>query len=428
LDNNHEICGNSQKLYNNWTIIINNKTTIISAETGLIPVSNWFEQSKNYSDIIDRLGISQEHYLSLMKSVKNVFPQEWVAKELEKHDRRNPPVIGGLLPCLFSRLQYNPVAIFLGITCGGYGSLVPLIRLGQLIQAIEGEASKDKLFQRLRGAPDGYMGALFELEVFEAFKKAGFSLKKAMEADGVDFTFKNNNKEVFVEATHRGASDFLNRVDEIFRKSFQRGFQGHSTRFVRVKLKYEINYYTDVIVERIVHEIVAVSHGFSEGFEDPEGNYSISQEKSEKGSLAIGWHDQGGECVYEAKDLFKSKLQDEKKRKQLLINTGTYCAVDMRSLMPCILAEKDNDFFKVSSEILRDWLSYACQFFKENPSLGGIFIWVLHAGRVKDIIVDHMDKNEIIFVNAPGHILEKEAMQLFPFAKVPGGLSWYHTN
>jgi hypothetical protein len=392
-------------------------------------VSNWFEQSINYSDIIDRLGISQEHYLSLMESVKKVFPQEWVAKELEKHDRRYPPVIeGSLLPGLFRRLEYNPVAIVLGITCGGYGSLVPLIRLGHLIQAIEGEASKEQLFQRLRGAPDGYMGALFELEVFEAFKKAGFSLKKAMEADGVDFTFKKNNKEVFVEATHRGASDFLNRVDEIFKRSYQRGFGGPSYRFISLTLKYIPDYYTDAVVEEIVKKILEVGRSFSDGFEDPKGNYSISQEKSEKSGLAIGWHDQGGECVYEAKDLFKSKLQDEKKRKQLLINTGTYCAVDMRSLMPCISAEKDNDFFKVSSEILRDWLSYSCQFFKENPSVGGIFIWVLHAGRVKDIIVDHMDKNEIIFVNAPGHILEEDAMQLFPFAKVPGGLSWYHAN
>ena len=392
-------------------------------------MSNWFEQSKNYSDIIDRLGISQEHYLSLMESVKKVFPQEWVAKELEKHDRRYPPVIGcSLLPGLFRRLEYNLVAIVLGITCGGFGSLVPLIRLGQLIQAIEGEASKEQLFQRLRGASDDFMGALFELEVFEAFKKAGFSLKKAMEADGVDFTFKKNNKEVFVEATHRGASDFLNLVDEIFRRSFQRGFGGPSYRLISLTLEYIPDYYTDAVLEEIVKKIVEVGRGFSDGFEDPKGKYSISQEKSEKGSLTIGWHNQGGECVYEAKDLFKSKLQDKKKRKQLLINTGTYCAVDMRSLMPCILAEKDNDFFKVSSEILRDWLSYACQFFKENPSVGGIFIWVLHAGRVKDIIVDHMDKNEIIFVNAPGHILEEKAMQLFPFAKVPGGLSWYHAN
>lgn len=60
--------------------------------------------------------------------------------------------------------------------------------------------------------------------------------------------------------------------------------------------------------------------------------------------------------------------------------------------------------------------------------MGGIFIWVLHAGRVKDIIVDHMDQNEIIFVNAPGHLLEEETLQLFPFAKVPGDLSWYHAN
>ena len=399
------------------------KTTSISTETGLIPVSNWFEQSKNYSAIIDRLGISQEQYLSLMESIKQVFPQEWVAEELEKHDRKYPPVIGGLLPRLFSRLQYNPVPILLGVTCGGFGSLVPLIRLGQLIQAIEGEASKDQLFQRLRGASDDFMGALFELEVFEVCKNAGFSLKKAMETDGVDFTFEKNSKIILIEATHRGASSILNLVDEIFRRSFQRNFSGRSNRIIRLKLKYSIDYYTDAVVEEIVHKIVKVGRGFSSGFEDPEGYYSISQEKSEKGSLSIGWHDQGGECVYEAKDLFISKLQD--KLPQLLKNLGSYCAVDMRSLMPCIVPWKSKD---VSSEILNNWLSYARQFFKENPIVGGIFIWVLHAGRVRDTIVDYMDHNEIIFVNAPGHILEEEAIQLFPFAKVHGGLSWYHAN
>ena len=400
--------------------------TIISAETGLIPVNNWFEQSEQYSSVIDRLGISQAQYLSLMESVKKVFPQEWYAKELEKHDRRYPPVIGGLLPGLFSRLQYNPVPILLGVTCGGFGSLVPLIRLGQLIQAIEGEASKEQLFQRLRSAPDDYMGALFELEVFEAFKNAGFSLKKAMEADGVDFTLEKNSKVILIEATHRGASSILNLVDEIFRRSFQRNFSGHSNRIIRLKLKYSIDYYTDAVVEEIVHKIVNVGRGFSSGFEDQEGYYSISQEKSEEGSLSIGWHDKGGECAYEAKDLFIKKLQD--KLPQLLINTGTYCAVDMRSLMPCTLARENYEIHNVSSKILKSWLSYTYQFFKENPTVGGIFIWVLHAGRVKDIIVDYIDQNEIIFVNAPGYLLEEEALQLFPFAKVPGDLSWYHAD
>ncbi|GAG34767.1 unnamed protein product, partial [marine sediment metagenome] len=246
--------------------------------------------------------------------------------------------------------------------------------------------------------------ALFELEVFEAFKNAGFSLKKAMEADGVDFTFEKNDKVILIEVTHRGASLILNLVDKILRRSFQRGFDGPSHRFISLTLKYNLDYYTEAVLEEIVKNTVEVSRSFSNGFEDPKGNYSISQKKSEKGSLAIGWHDQGGECVYEAKDLFISKLKD--KLPQLLKNSGSYCAVDMRSLMPCIVEWKNKD---VSSKILRSWLLYACLFFEENPSVGGIFIWVLHAGRVKDTIVDHMDQNEIIFVNAPGHLLEEEA-------------------
>ncbi len=39
-----------------------------------------------------------------------------------------------------------------------------------------------------------------------------------------------------------------------------------------------------------------------------------------------------------------------------------------------------------------------------------------------------VDQNEIIFVSAPYHLLEEEALQLFPFAKLPGDLSWYHVN
>jgi hypothetical protein len=277
---------------------------------------------------------------------------------------------------------------------------------------MEVEIGAKQLFERLRGGPADYMSARFELEVLASFKSAGYSLKKTMEADGVDFTFEKNSRKVLVEASHRGASWILDLADEIFRKSFQRGFQGHSNRFVRLKLKYEIDYYTDVVVEKIVHEIVKLSHGFSEEFDDPGGHYSIFLEKAEKkNSLSIGWHDPTS-LVYEAVQLFKNKLQDEQKLKQLLKNPGSYGAVDMRSLMPCIV----------------DWrncLSYTCQFFKEYPTIGGVFIWVLHAGRVKNTFVDQMDQNEIILVNAPHHLSEEEALQLFPFAKLPRKLNWY---
>lgn len=394
-------------------------------------INNWFEKSANYANVIARLGISQAEYLSLIKSVKKVFPQAWVSEELAKHDTMYPPVFRhDLLPGLYSRLQYNPIPMTLGWLCGGEIALVPLIRIGQLIQTVEGEIGAKRLFKRLRGGPADYISARFELEVLESFKGAGYSIKKAMETDGVDFTFEKNNREILVEATHRGASWILDLVDKIFQKSFTRGFQGHSNRSVRLKLKYKnkIGYYTDVVVEKVVHKIVEASHGFSEGFDDPEENYSIFVEKYEKGnSLAIECYDLG-EFGYEAIELFKSKLQDEQKLKQLLKNPGTYCAVDMRSLMPCILAGKDDDAYNVSSKILRGWLSYTRQFFKENPDVGGIFIWVCHVGRVKDLIVDNMDQNEIILVNAPHHLSEEEALRLFPFAKLTKYLSWYHGN
>ena len=390
-------------------------------------INNWFEKSANYANVIAQLGIPQAQYLSLINSVKKVFPQAWVSEELAKHDKMYPPVLTyNLLPGLFSRLQYNPIPMTLGGICGGEIALVHLIRLGQLIQTMECEIGAERLFEMLRGGPIDYMSARFELEVLESFKSAGYSLKKAMEADGVDFTFEKNNREFLVETTHRGASWILDLVDKICSKSFQRGFQGHSNRFVRLKLKYKIGYYTDVVVEKIVHKIVDASPGFSEGFDDPEGNYSIFVEKSEKGnSLAIEWHDPG-ECVYEAIDSFKSKLQDEQKLKQLLKNPSTYCAVDMRSLMPPIVAWKGKDAYNISSKILRGWLSYASEFLRKHPDVAGIFIWVCHMGRVKDLIVDNRDQNEIILVNAPHHLSEEGALELFPFAKLAKDLSWYH--
>lgn len=395
-------------------------------------VYNWFEQSEKYKKVIDHLGISESSYLSLMDSIKKVFPEKWVSEELSKHDRRYSPVIKvDLLPGLFSRLQYNPVPITLGVTCGGDISLVHLIRLGLLIQEIEGEQGAERLLEKLRGGPDEYISARFEIEVFERFKRYGFPLKKPMEKDGVDFTFEKNKREIFVEATHRGASWILDIVDKIYLRSFQRGFQKSSNIFIRLKLKYRHrhDYYTDSVIEKIVHEIVKASHGFSNGFEEPECNYSISVEKSEKGnSLSIEWRwDDPAECSYEAIKLFESKLKDEQKLKQLRKHIGSYCAVDMRSLMPGIVTWKSITI-KLSSKILKGCLSYTRQFFKENPTVGGIFIWVLHAGRNKDILRDTMDQNEIILVNAPHHLSEEEAQQLFPFAKLPRELDWYRAN
>jgi len=60
--------------------------------------------------------------------------------------------------------------------------------------------------------------------------------------------------------------------------------------------------------------------------------------------------------------------------------------------------------------------------------VGGIFIWVRHAGRVKDLVVDEMDQNEIILVNAPAHLSEEVISHLFSFAKLPEDLTWYHGN
>ena len=392
-------------------------------------VSNWFEQPEKYNNVIEHLGISESSYLSLIDSIKKAFPETWISEELARHDKSYPPVIGAdLLPELSTRLQYNPVAMTLGVICGGDLALVHLIRLGQLIQTAEAEdeLGGKRLIKNLRGGPDDYISARFEIEVLERFKRSKYSLKKPMEQDGVDFTFEKSQREVFVEATHRGASGTQDLADKIFNRSFQRGFQKPSNRHIILELRCRYDYYTDAAVEEIVSEIVKASHGFSDGFDDPESVYSISVGKSEKGnrlSIGLRWDDPA-ECSYEAIKLFESKLKDEQKLKQLNKHLGSYCAVDMRSLIPTIVAWK-SIATKLSSKILKGCLSYAKQFFKENPSVGGIFIWVLHAGRDKDILRDTMDQNEIILVNAPHHLSKEEAQQLFPFAKLPRELDWY---
>ena len=110
-------------------------------------INNWFEKSANYTNVIARLWISQAEYLSLIKSVKKVFPQAWVSEELAKYDKASPYAFTiDLLPGLFTRLQYNPVPLTMG---GIYeGGIVPLIRLGQLIQNMEGEVGAKKTFRK----------------------------------------------------------------------------------------------------------------------------------------------------------------------------------------------------------------------------------------------------------------------------------------
>lgn len=397
-------------------------------------INNWFEQPANYKTVIKTLGISQDQYLSIINSVKNVFPSEWVDEALAKRDKLPLDIIHpSLLPGLFSSLPYNPVP---GILRGG--PFWELIRLGQLIHVAENEpnVNEQKLFERLRGKPDEYMSALFELEVLETFKAGGFLLKKPMEEDGVDFTFEKNNKEILIEVSHRGASWILDLVYEVDLKAFSR-FSGHSHCSILVKFNYEsLNYLREhrkseyyAVVEEITDNLVNVERGFSEGFENPEGYYSIDVDKSKNHTrVDHQWHDPT-DLAYDSEQLLKSKIEDQQKLKQLLRNPGSYCAVDMRSLMPAVIEwEEGKDSYDVCSKFLKRWCSCSDDFFNKYPSVGGIFIWVRHARRSKDLVVDEMDPNDIILVNAPDHLSEEEALQLFPFAKLPNDLCWYHAN
>lgn len=400
-------------------------------------INNWFEQPENYIDIIKHLGISQARYLSWIASIKKVFPESWIEKKLEEYENEGffkYVYHIELLPGMFRCLPYNPLPVILGGrgVGGGYWALSNVINLGQLIQAAENETGAGQKFEKLRGGATEYISTLFELEVLATFKAVGFSLKKPMESGGLDFTFGKDNKDILIEATHRGASWIIDLVEKINHKLFLRGvFRGYSTFFVRVTLKYSPlkhlhDNFPDAledVVDEIIENIVRLEKGHSRGFEDHSGNYSIFVEHSNEGGLDIKWHDPT-DLIYESKQLYKYKLDE--KRRQLSKNPGSYLAVDMRSLMPPVFPKNNgNTNYESCTRFLKGWLSCARQFFKDNPEVGGIFIWICHFGRIRDDILDNMNLDEIILINAPHHLSDEEASKLFPFATLPQNLVWY---
>jgi hypothetical protein len=403
-------------------------------------INNWFEQPGNYIDIIKHLGISQARYLSWITSIKKVFPESWIEKKVEEYESKRFFKTYGfhieLLPGIFRSLLYNPIPVILGGVGvgGGYWALSNVIHLGQLIQAVKDESGAGNKFRDLRGGPSKYISTLFELEVLATFKACGFSLKKPMETDGLDFTFEKDNKEIHIEATHRGVSWIIYLWEKISHKLLLRGvFREHSNFSISVTLNYSLlkdlhDNYPDAlegVVDEIIENIVKLKNSRLDGFEDPKGNYSISVEYSTKRELDIQWHDPT-DLAYESKQLLEGRLTDKRKLRQLLRNPGSYCAVDMRSLMPPVFAKNNgNTNYESCSRFLKGWLSCAGQFFKDNPEVGGIFIWICHFGRIRDDILDNMNLDEIILINAPNHLSDEESSKLFPFATLPQNLVWY---
>jgi len=382
----------------------------------------WFEEPSRYGKIIDRLGMTQDEYLSLVRLVIKAFPKDWVEKELARWRKtkgwvRHPLFADNIYPVPFYRLPYNPIPILFEVVSGGSWPVVDLIRLGRLLRTYEDVVGDQRIFKRLR-THDNYIGALFELEVLATFVEAGFSLKVPPEADGVDFTFEKESRTIFVEAGHCGISWILHLVNEIALRIPSINKSPHPKRSVRVLLDYRRVRGED-IAEEIAAKIAEAEMGLIDsGFEDPNKRYRIQVSTSKEGSLCIDWHEPT-DYVYETKELLRRKLTQ--KRDQLSRHNGSFCAVDLRSLVPCI-TETDHD---ICATFLREAISVVLEFLEENPSVGGVLIWLRHVRRVRDPIVDRLNQNEIVLIASPDHLTEDEAGELFPFAKLPKDLDWY---
>lgn len=393
-------------------------------------IEYWFEKPNNYSAIIQRLGITSKDYLSLTITLKRIFPKTWIEEQYGKLPRGRAYMY--LWPMTTNWLPFNPIPMFFKGVIGGSQPLVNLIRLSQMITAIEPEQGAKGLLRRLRCGPDEYIGALFELEVFERFKKSGYSLMKPIGANGPDFTFQKADTNIFVEATHRGASWVQDLVDNIANRSFELSVREEarpvSGRFIRVRLKYQRKLYNQDVVETVARRIVEVKTNPNiTCFEDPQGLFSVNALESGQGGLDFEWHDPT-DYIYESTELLKSKLTDEQKLRQILANAGTYVAIDMRSLMPSIAAWGGHDNYRLCSHFIASWISYIKQYLNNYRSVGGVFVWVRIVGRERDLVLDMMDQNEILFVGSPDHLTQEDIGKLFPFAKSTEDLPWFWTN
>ena len=96
----------------------------------------------------------------------------------------------------------------------------------------------------------------------------------------------------------------------------------------------------------------------------------------------------------------------------------------MRSLVPPIMNGR-KDTVKTCVECMEKIFSVAHDFLGQNRRVAGIFVWIRHYGRNKDVIIDTMNHDEKILIKADRVLSDRTATELFPFAVLPKDLAWY---
>lgn len=302
--------------------------------------------------------------------------------------------------------------------------IIQVIRLGRLILIAEQLPNKNEVIKKLKGKVDDYISTLFELETFEFFSKSGFSLHGSPEDDGVDYTFIKSGQKVFVEATHRGYS----WVIEVFSKIGQSIREEPSKTFDKcIRLNYRTSNEFMALngVDKLVFDIdrvIAKTPKNSCIIKDTMDRFYVEFKESQKGTLSLKWYEPT-DYAYEVAELFKGRIND--KIRQLSLNDFSFCSIDLRSLVPPVVMRTRQDIVNICSECMEKIFMAAHDFLKENSTVAGIFIWTKHIGRNKNVLIDALDQDAQILVNAKGSLPDLIAAKLFPFAVLPKELTWY---
>ena len=382
-----------------------------------------FQDPSKYQKTLATLGICEEEYLNIINVIVKTFPKDWVDSELDEIDKKSNLMHLNLWPSLIFGLRYNPIPMILE-RARGYIAIIQIIRLGRLILKAEQLPNKNELIKKLTGKVDDYISALFELETFEFFLKSGFSLCGSPERDGVDYTFEKNGQKIFVEVTHRGHSWCI----ELFSRLGESVTEGQNKRFSKcISINYkiarefvELNGVDELAFD--IDRMLAKNRETNCIIKDEEGRFQIEFKESEEGKLSLKWHEPTYHS-YEAASLFKDRIND--KLKQLSLHDFSFCSIDMRSLVPPLVMTDRNNTSNICAECMEKIFVAAHDFLRENSTVAGIFVWINHIGRNKNVIIDALEQDEKILIKPERSFSDGMAAKLFPLAVLPKHLTWY---
>jgi len=373
----------------------------------------WFQNSAQYEKTLVKLGISEKEYLDIINVVLQTFPKDWIDSELAEINKRSNFFHYQLWPAFISGLRYNPIPIVLA-RGGGFMAIAQITRLGRLIRKAEQLPNRKEVIKKLKGKADDYISTLFELETLEFFSESGFRLCGPPENDGIDYTFLKNGQKIFVEATHRGISWCV----EIFKRLGESIGGVQSKKFKKcIRLDYSKarRFVSSNSIEELVYDIdkiIAKTPEKNHTIEDKECRFYVEFKESENGGLTLKWHETP-DYLYEVVELFKGRLNE--KRKQLCQNDFSFCSIDMRSLVHPFKKDRE-DMVRSCITCMKRIFSVARDFLSENRSVAGIFVWIKHYGRSKDIVIDSLNADETILIKADSKLSDSTARKMFPLA------------